>query len=147
MSTSMKGSQHSKYGEQIENENLSSQQLLKEKEVILGVQVRKLHEMRNAQVAFFDSKMMELRERELAVNRGLEDLHRKEIELDMKRKFLEELIERLRIERDEIGAIKELLRTETESVQIQTRDLHRIVQRYEKYLVPMTSKSSGVVSR
>ena len=146
MSESSKQSQSPKLRESLENDYQNRLKLLREKEVIIGVQVRKLHEMRTAQVTFFDTKMMELRETEVRIDQALEQLRKKEVELDLKQKFVEELIERLRSEKDEIGAIKQLLRTETESAQIQSRDLRRIVQRYEKYLSPITTKP-GLVSQ
>jgi hypothetical protein len=147
MSESSKQSQSPKLRESLENDYQNRLKLLREKEVIIGVQVRKLHEMRTAQVAFFDTKMMELRETEVRIDQALEQLRKKEVELDLKQKFVEELIERLRSEKEEIGAIKQLLRTETESAQIQSRDLRRIVQRYEKYLSPITTKAPGLVSQ
>lgn len=113
----------------------------RDKDAMLGVQIRKLHDMRNEQVAFFDRKMIELQEQEAIINTRSDDLKKKESQLTLKESFVKDLIERLRMEKEEINSIKDLLRTETESVQLQSRDLRRLVSKCEKYLSPITKAS------
>lgn len=112
---------------------------------MINTQIQKLHEMRSAQVAFFDRKMIELRQKEATVNSSLQELKQKEADLAEKQKYIESLVYRLKIEKEEILAIKGLLKAETESVQLQSRDLKRLVNRYEQYVKPMVPSGSTLL--
>ena len=114
---------------------------LKDREAMLGLQMKKLHEMRASQVAFFDNKIIELRKQESMLNAKSVELAKKESDLILKEAFVKDLLERLRMEREEIDSIKDLLRTETESIQLQSRDLRRLVSKCEKFLSPITKAS------
>lgn len=113
---------------------------------MINTQIQKLHEMRSAQVAFFDRKMIELRQKEASVNSSLQELKQKEADLAEKQKYIESLVYRLKIEKEEILAIKGLLKAETESVQVQSRDLKRLVNRYEQYVKPMVPSGSTLLT-
>jgi hypothetical protein len=119
----------------------------RESEQLINAQIQKLHEMRSAQLAFFDSKMIELRQKETSINESCRELEWKEAELIERQKYVENMIHRLKVEREEIAAIKELLKTETESVHIQSRDLKRLVNRYEQYVKPMLPPAKTLLSK
>jgi hypothetical protein len=80
---------------------------------------------------FFEHKMVELRQKEVTV-RG--EINRQEslmASLRSKELQIANASERLRLERQEITAIKNLLKAEIESIDIQSRDLRRLILKYE----------------
>jgi hypothetical protein len=98
---------------------------------IIERQLHKLHEMRKSQIMFFEHKMVELRQKEVTV-RG--EINRQEslmASLRSKELQIANASERLRLERQEITAIKNLLKAEIESIDIQSRDLRRLILKYE----------------
>jgi hypothetical protein len=115
-----------------------------EKESIIRCQIRKLHQMRTAQMAFFDKKMLELRQEEASLKKAQDALRQDVLELKSKQSYIDESLRRLKVEREEIQSIKDLLRVETESVRIQSRDLKRLVTQCEKFIQPMTVSAGRV---
>ena len=108
----------------------------RDKEYLVQAQIKKLGDMRKAQVEFFDQKIMELKALEASAHEKMERVTEREASVNRKEEMLKQLISRLQIERDEIVAIKELLRVENQSVQSQSRDLKRVVNKYQRILVP-----------
>ncbi len=111
---------------------------------ILEMQTTKLREMRAAQIGFFERKMSELRDNEVTLDSKIGKLERLIDSLSKKEEVILESYERLRLEKQEIHSIKELLRTETQSVEFHTRDLRRLIKKYETIIEPLAKTKTPI---
>ena len=112
---------------------------------VLEMQAAKLKEMRATQVSFFERKMSELREKEFTLDSKIQKLERLVDSLSKKEQSILESYERIRLEKQEIQAIKELLRTETQSVEFHSRDLRRLIKKYETIIEPLAKVKTQAV--
>jgi hypothetical protein len=104
----------------------------RDRELLICSQIKKLSEMRKAQIDFFDMKMVELKEVETRINSRMENISRQDLDLKKREETIATNLKRLEMERNEISAIKELLRIENESIQVSSADLKLQLKRYER---------------
>ena len=104
----------------------------RDREILICSQIRKLGEMRKAQVEFFDMKMLEIKEAETRINERMDVLVKQDLEITRREEAVNANIRRVEMERREVNAIKELLRLENESIQVSSAELKVQLKRYEK---------------
>lgn len=108
----------------------------REKEVLVKAQIKKLAEMRKLQIEFFDQRIAELKEVESRVDEARRKAREQESLLQRKEALIRELLARFELEKEELHSIRELLRVENESTLMQSRDLRRVISKYQKLLGP-----------
>ena len=121
----------------------------RDKEFLISGQIRKLGEMRKSQIEFFDAKMLQLKEREAYILTRLTELAAAEDSLRQREDSVGNQLRRIEMQKDEIAAIRDLLRAESESVELTSADLKKQVRRYERILkvtsLPKASVDPGAV--
>lgn len=106
----------------------------REREYLINTQIRKLGDMRKAQIDFFDSKMTQLKEAEESTARRSQELRELQTSLQQKEAHVRNQLRRLEVEKAEIMAIRDLLRAEHESITVTSSDLKSQLKKYEKIL-------------
>jgi hypothetical protein len=106
----------------------------KDKQRIVTMQIQKLVEMRKSQMEFFDSKIIEIQEKQAALDSRWDEISERENTLNAKINELAEISKRVDIEKMEVTQIKELLRIENESIQVSNADLKAQINKYESLI-------------
>jgi uncharacterized protein YlxW (UPF0749 family) len=106
----------------------------KDKQRIVTMQIQKLVEMRKSQMEFFDSKIIEIQEKQAALDSRWDEISERENTLNAKINELAETSKRVDIEKMEVTQIKELLRIENESIQVSNADLKAQINKYESLI-------------
>jgi len=102
-----------------------------DQELLMSIQRKLLAEMRNAQVQYFDSKMLAVQEIQADIDRRMEKLQEVEKSIYERERGIADQLSRLELEKTELNQIRQLLRVENESIRLSSKDLKDQIRKYE----------------
>ena len=117
---------------------------MRDKEFIIDIQKKKVGEMRRSQMDFFDSKMIELQDKQTDIDAKLSELKVFEQFLHEREHAVADQLKRIEIEKMEVRQIRELLKTENESIRISSADLKQQIDKYER-IIKMMMRTKQVI--